>query len=260
MLDLISFLTQIPVREGIKIEVVAARSYLFPFVALLIGLPVAVVAFLAFGYLGAANEIAALLTLLALYLVTGLIHLDGLADFFDGLLAPGSKGDKIRAMRDDKTGIAGLFATILLLLVSLFAVESIGAGLTATTFTFNFISLYDFASVFVIAEVSAKLGMNTCMVLGKGFDDNEGLGALFIQSFSPRKYMSTLLSAMLLALLFTVFTTSVRVFLVFTGIVVACLVSYVAIKKLGVISGDIMGASNELARCTTLLLWAILFT
>ena len=258
MLDLISFLTQIPVRKKVKIEVVTARSHLFPFVALLIGLLVAVVAFLAFGYLGAATEIAALLTLLAIYLVTGLIHLDGLADFFDGLLAPGSKGDKIRAMKDDKMGIAGLFATILVLLVSLFAVESIGAGLTATAFTFNFISLYDFASVFIIAEVSAKLSMNTCMVLGKGFDDNEGLGALFIRSFSPWKYMSALLSALLIALLFTVFTTSIRFFFMFTGIVVAFFVSYVAKKKLGVISGDIMGASNELARCTTLLLWAIL--
>jgi len=258
MLDLISFLTQIPVRKEVKIEVVTARSYLFPFVALLIGLLVAVVAFLSFGYLGAANEIAALLTLLSIYLVTGLIHLDGLADFFDGLLAPGSKGDKIRAMKDDKMGIAGLFATILVLLVSLFAIESIGAGLTAAAFTFNFVSFYDFASVFIIAEVSAKLSMNTCMVLGKGFADNEGLGALFIRSSSPRKYMSALLSAMLIALLFTVFTTSVRFFIVFTGIIVAFFVSHVAKKKLGVISGDVMGASNELARCTTLLIWALL--
>jgi adenosylcobinamide-GDP ribazoletransferase len=258
MLDLISFLTQIPIRKGVKIEVVAARSYLFPFVALLIGLLVAVVAFLSFGYLSAANEIAALLTLLAIYLVTGLIHLDGLADFFDGLLAPGSKGDKIRAMKDDKMGTGGLFATIIVLLVSLFAIKTIGAGLTTAAFTFNFISFYDFASIFIIAEVSAKLSMNTCMVLGKGFADNEGMGALFIRSFSPWRYMSALLSAMLIALLFTVFTTSVRFFIMFTGIVVAFVVSYVAKKKLGVISGDIMGASNELARCTTLLLWALL--
>jgi len=36
MLDLISFLTQIPVTKGTKIEEVAARSYLFPFAALII--------------------------------------------------------------------------------------------------------------------------------------------------------------------------------------------------------------------------------
>ncbi len=36
MLDLISFLTQILVRKDVKIEEVAAKSYLFPFAALII--------------------------------------------------------------------------------------------------------------------------------------------------------------------------------------------------------------------------------
>jgi adenosylcobinamide-GDP ribazoletransferase len=255
MRDLISFLTQIPVGKDIKIEAVTAQSYLFPFVGLVIGFLVAAVAFLAFGYSGAAPEIAALLTLLAFYLLTGLIHLDGLADFFDGLMAPGSKRDKVRAMKDDNLGTAGLFATILVLLVSLFAIEIIGADLAATVSGFNFVSFYTFASMFIIAEVSAKLSMNTCMVLGKGFDGHEGLGALFIQSFSPRKYLAALLSTVFIAFLFTV---SACFLIVLTGIVVAFLVSSVAKRKLGVMSGDIMGASNELARSATLLLWALL--
>ncbi|RZN38713.1 MAG: adenosylcobinamide-GDP ribazoletransferase [Methanophagales archaeon ANME-1-THS] len=255
MRDLISFLTQIPVGKDITIEAVTARSYLFPVVGLVIGLPVAVVAFLAFGCSGVAPEIAALLTVLALYLVTGLIHLDGLADFFDGLMAPGSTRDKVRAMKDDNLGTAGLFATILVLLVSLFAIEIIGAELAATASGFTFVSFYTFASVFIIAEVSAKLSMNTCMVLGMSCDRHEGLGALFIQAFSPRKYLAALLSAVFIAFLFTL---SVRLLIVLTGIVVAFLVSSVARQKLGVMSGDIMGASNELARSATLLLCALL--
>jgi adenosylcobinamide-GDP ribazoletransferase len=242
----------------IKIEAVTAQSYLFPCVGLVIGLPVAMVAFLAFGYLHAAPEIAALLTLLALYLVTGLIHLDGLADFFDGLMAPGSKSDKVRAMKDNNLGTAGLFATIFVLLISSFAIEIIGADLASAAFGCNFVSFYTFASVFILAEVSAKLSMNTCMVLGKGFDGHEGLGARFIQSSSPRKYLTALLSAVLIAFLFTV-SVPFRFLIVLTGIVVACLVSFIAKRKLGVMTGDIMGASNELARSTTLLLlWALL--
>jgi len=255
MRDLISFLTQIPVGKDIKIEAVTAQSYLFPVVSLVIGVPVALVAFLAFGYLGAAPEIAALLTLLALYLITGLIHLDGLSDFFDGLMAPGSKRDKVRAMKDHNMGVAGLCATFFVLLLSLFAIETIGADLAAAAFGFNFISFYTFASAFIIAEVSAKLSMNTCMVLGKRFDGHEGLGALFIRSSSPRKYLAALLSALLIAFFFT---ASVRFLIVLTGIVIAFLVSSIAKKKLGVMSGDVMGASNELARSATLLLWALL--
>lgn len=258
MLDLISFLTQIPVREHVQIEEVKAQSYLFPFVGVVIGFVVAVVAFGAFGLLGTATEIAAVLTLLALYLVIGLLHLDGLADFFDGVMAPGSKEDKRRAMKDNDTGIAGLFAVLLVLLLSLFAIETVCADLTAAAgFTFDFGSFYGFAGVFVIAEVAAKLSMNTCLILGKGYGSVEGLGSQFIQAASPLKYGGALLSAVAVALLFT-FSFSFSFVLVFTGVIVAFVVSSIAKRKFGAVSGDVVGASNELARCATLLIMAVL--
>jgi adenosylcobinamide-GDP ribazoletransferase len=256
MLDLISFLTQIPVRRNVKIDAVTAKSHLFPIVGVVIGLVVAVVAFAAFGLLGAAPEIAALLTLLALYLVTGLLHLDGLADFFDGVMAPGSHEDKRRAMKDNTVGIAGLFAVLLVLLLSLFAVEAVGADLTAAAaFNFDFPSFYGFAALFVIAEVAAKLSMNTCLVLGKASRSAEGLGSQFIRSASPLNYLVALLSAVIFAVLLTF---SFRFVLVFTGIVVAVMVSSIAKRKFGAVSGDVVGASNELARCATLLIFAVL--
>ena len=255
MLDLISFLTQIPVRRNVKIEEVKAKSYLFPFVGVLIGFVVAVVAFAAFGLFGATTEISALLTLLALYLVTGLLHLDGLADFFDGVMAPGSREAKRRAMKDNNIGIAGVFAVVLVLLLSLFAIEAVGAELTAAAFSFDFLAFYGFAAVFVIAEVAAKLSMNTCLVLGKGSRSVEGLGSQFIQSSSPLKYGGALLSAVIVAVLVTF---SVRFVLVFMGVIVAVAVSSIAKRKFGAVSGDVVGASNELARCATLLLFAVL--
>lgn len=268
MLDIISFLTQIPVRKETEIEEVAARSYLFPFAALVIGLLVSVTAFVSFKFLVSATEIAALLTLLAIYIVTGLMHLDGLADFFDGLMASGDRKEKIKAMKDEKMGIAGLFAAISTLLLSLFAIKTVCADFTEATFNFDLVSFYYFAlafielaSVFVIAEVSAKISMNTCMLLGKGFDVEggmgQGMGALFIRSSSPLNYVSALLSSVFISLLFTF---SFRFFIVFTGVIVAFFISYGAIKEFGAVSGDIMGASNELARCATLLIWAILFS
>ena len=255
MLDIISFLTQIPVKIEVKIEAVAAKSYLFPFVALLIGLPVAVVAFVAFEYLVSAPEIAALLVLLAIYLVTGLLHLDGLTDFFDGIMTSGSRSEKRRAMKDEKIGIAGLFAAVFVILLSFFAIETVCIGLTKAAHSFDLLTFYHFASVFIIAEVSAKISMNTCILLGKGSDANEGIGALFMNSCSKSKYTVALVSSMLIALIFTAF--SFRFFIVFTGIAVAIFVSYIAKNKFGAISGDVIGASNELARCATLLILAI---
>jgi len=252
MLDIISFLTQIPIRKEVKLEEVAAKTYLFPFAAVLIGLLVSVVAFVSFRFL--ATGIASLLTLLALYLISGLIHLDGVADFFDGIMARGSRSEKRKAMKDVKIGIAGLFAVIFVLLASLFAIETV----CATTFNFDFCAFYTFASVFIIAEVSAKLSMNTCMIVGKGFEGVGGMGTLFIRSSTRSRYVVALLSSAFIALMCTIFTDPFRFFIVFTGIVVAFVVVWIAKNKFGAVSGDVIGASNELARCVTLLILAIL--
>ncbi|MGB7000911.1 MAG: adenosylcobinamide-GDP ribazoletransferase [Halobacteriota archaeon] len=252
MLDIISFLTQIPIRKEVKLEEVAAKTYLFPFAAVLIGLLVSVVAFVSFRFL--ATGIASLLTLLAIYLISGLIHLDGVADFFDGIMARGNRSEKRKAMKDVKIGIAGLFAVIFVLLVSLFAIETV----CATTFNCDLYSFYTFASVFIIAEVSAKISMNTCMIVGKGFEGVGGMGALFIRSSTGSRYVVALLSSVFIALICTIFTDPFRFFIVFTGIVVAFVVVWIAKKKFGAVSGDVIGASNELARCVTLLILAIL--
>ena len=254
MLDIISFLTQIPIRKEVKLEEVAAKTYLFPFAAVLIGLLVSVVAFVSFRFF--VPVIASLLTLLAIYLITGLIHLDGVADFFDGIMARGSRSEKRKAMKDVKIGIAGLFAVIFVLLASLFAIETV----CATTFNFDFCAFYTFASVFIIAEVSAKLSMNTCMIVGKRVEDGGGMGTLFIRSSTGSRYVVALLSSAFIALICTIFTDPFRFFIVFTGIVVAFFVVWIAKKKFGAVSGDVIGASNELARCVTLLILAILLS
>lgn len=251
MLDIISFLTQIPVRKEVRIEKVAAKSYLFPFVALLIGGLISGMAFLSFGFLLLPAEIAALLTLLSIYLITGLMHLDGLADFFDGVMAGGSRREKIKAMKDEKIGISGLFAAIVILLLNLFCIKTICSGTT----------VHDFARVFIIAEVSAKLSMNTCMFFGKGFKEGirggmgEGMGDSFIRSVTNSKYAVALLSSILISFIFT--KASFLFLSVLTGIIVAVFMSYVAKNNFGMVSGDVMGASNELARCVTLLVFVL---
>ena len=258
MLDLISFLTQIPIRKAVRLDSVIEQSYLFPFVAALIGLVVAGVAVITFGALTASTELAAVLTLLALYLLTGLLHLDGLADFFDGLMTPGTAEDKRRAMKDTRLGIGGLFATLAVLLVSIFAIEVIGARITTTSFDHPLAAYYALAGVFVVAEVSAKLSMLTCMTLGRGrgFTTVEGLGAHFVRALTPQKYLAALISAVIIAI---IFMTSVWCVTVLTGIVVAVVVAQVARVNFGAVSGDVLGTANELARCATFFVWALLY-
>ncbi len=62
-----------------------------------------------------------ILAVLALYLTIGLLHLDGLADWADGIMVKGDRERKVRAMKDLNTGIAGVFAVVTVLLLQVYA-------------------------------------------------------------------------------------------------------------------------------------------
>jgi len=247
MRAIIAFLTRIPIPAGkeLRIEEVAALSYLFPLVALIIAIPLTIIAILLFRVVSPA--MAALLTLVSLYLITGLMHLDGLADFFDGLMAGGSREQRIKAMKDEKIGIAGLFATFVVLMLNFIAIKEI--------------MVHDFSyPVFIIAELAAKLSMNTCMLAGKRFqsdtDTGWGMGVLFIKSCTLRGYLIALACSLLLASIPPISRAyPLRVFSLFIGIMVAIIISYIGGAKFGRVSGDMMGASNEIARTAVLLIW-----
>ncbi len=240
----LGFLTQLPLDKGARIEDIAARCYLFPVAALAIALPLTLLALLLFHYLDGA--IAAMLTLIALYLLTGLLHLDGVADFFDGMMAGGSKERRIRAMKDARIGIAGLFASFVILISSYIAIREAGGFLYPAL---------------LIAEVSAKLGMNTCMLTGRRFEHGWGTGALFVESCTPVRYLIALACSILIVSVSTFFMPlilAIGIFSLGIGIIVSITISVTGAFKFGTVSGDMMGAANEITRTSVLILWAIL--
>jgi adenosylcobinamide-GDP ribazoletransferase len=111
------FLTRLPFRAQAACERDLGRSVaFFPVVGLALGVLLAGGAFVARGHLPTPLVAAALVALLAW--LTGGLHLDGLADVFDGL--SGGHGDRTRVlaiMRDARIGAHGAAALFLLLLV-----------------------------------------------------------------------------------------------------------------------------------------------
>jgi adenosylcobinamide-GDP ribazoletransferase len=90
---------------------------LAPAVGVLAGLPAAAVALLARAA-GAGDAVAAVLALLVLALVTGGLHLDGLADTVDGLAAARAGRDRaLEVMRRGDVGPLGAAALVLVLLL-----------------------------------------------------------------------------------------------------------------------------------------------
>lgn len=238
----ISFLSTLPVKEG-RIEEIAKGFWLFPVVGLIIGSLVYVACLLSFKVF--PENIASLVTLTSLYLITGLIHLDGLADFSDGLMANGDVNRKIAAMKDVKVGISGTFFLLIILLFNLYSIREICSTETGLMLGF-------FAAI-VISEVSAKLGMCTILVSGEGI--GSGIGSTFIDNVSKKMYPIAVVISIILAIL----VSDYHMFLtVFAGACTSFLILYLADKSFGGINGDVIGATNEIARTVTLILWVVL--
>src|SRR5207244_542235 len=72
--------------------------------------------------------LAALLTLTAWKLLTGGLHLDGLADCLDGLMGR-DREHRLSIMRDSRIGVFGAVGLILILLLELTALAGLPAGL-----------------------------------------------------------------------------------------------------------------------------------
>ncbi|EHQ52175.1 MULTISPECIES: adenosylcobinamide-GDP ribazoletransferase [Ectothiorhodospira] len=113
------FLTRFPVSWNSPTDEEVGRSMLYyPLVGLLMGLPLAALAW-ALG----EGVLAAALIVTAWVLLTGLLHMDGLADTADAWI--GGLGDRERTleiMKDPRCGPAGVTALILLVLVKFAAV------------------------------------------------------------------------------------------------------------------------------------------
>ena len=229
----LGFLTTIPV--GISMEGLAAlgkRLYLFPVIGSVIGVLMGCAGYLFELFL--PSQVASVVIIVSLYYLTGINHLDGLADFGDGVVAHGSREKKIGAMRDVSLGIGGVvFCAIVIL--GLFA--AINEMLTDI-----------FLVAMIAAEVSAKQAMLTISAFGKSI--HPGLGSIMIDDTGFREFAIGL--AFSIAVCWVAFGDTGLLML---GVAIGF--SFVALatanRNFGGISGDVIGATNEIARLVALL-------
>lgn len=119
----LGFLSLIPVgdvREG-KLE---KSLYTFPFVGLLIGSITVAVGFGAHYLLAPPLHVVAIL--ISASILSGGLHLDGLADTFDGLCSWRSRSEKLKIMKDSRIGVMGALALIFVLLSKFVALSALG--------------------------------------------------------------------------------------------------------------------------------------
>jgi len=129
LLMAIGFLTRIPVPASVFDDTQGKERSLawYPLVGLLIGL---LLHLLQWGMQGWSPLLVATLLLSAWVVITGALHLDGLADSADAWI--GGIGDRERTlaiMKDPRCGPAGVVALVLVLLVKFAALASAPMGM-----------------------------------------------------------------------------------------------------------------------------------
>lgn len=205
--------------------------YLFPVVGLVIGGLIAAAACLA-GYL-LPQALVAVVVIIATYRVCGINHIDGLADFGDGVMAHGSAEKKVQAMKDVSLGTGGAVFIAVLILATFAILSSIPSPLLPLAI--------------VGAEVSAKQSMVSFAAFSRSLQ--KGFGQIMIERTSLGQFaaglaISSLLSTALLgplglAMLAVSQATSIYIVLV-------------ARRNFGGGTGDCIGATNEICRAMAL--------
>ncbi len=216
------------------------RGYLYPLVGGVLG---SFLGLLGFGLSYLPAFIGAGLGLLGYYLIGGIIHADGLADFSDALAAGGGHDERREVMKDEQTGAAGLVGiTIVNLLLFSTLVELFSLGRPLTVFL-----------VILAGEVLSKETMLSLLFFGRSA--HEGLGSTFMEEVDLFDLaLGTVLTGASLALF-----RSPWAFLAF-GVVVVLVPLFIRLGSgvIGGVNGDITGAGGEFARPLGMILLVLL--
>lgn len=237
------FLSTIPVgitMEGL--DELVKRSYLQTFAGVVLGIMIGAFAFITETVLPA--PISAVLIMAFIYYLTGLNHLDGLADFGDGATAHGSLEKKLKALKDVSLGIGGVGYAALTLLALYASISSLQAE--AIFFSDN--AAFIVAVSLLVAEIGAKQAMLTIAAFGKPI--HEGLGSMIINSTTFPKYVvSFILGAVASVLAFG----SIGAIGYVAAIVASFVILNISNRHFKGVNGDCIGTANEIARVIVLI-------
>ncbi|ADJ15938.1 adenosylcobinamide-GDP ribazoletransferase [Halalkalicoccus jeotgali] len=171
--------------------------------------------------------------LLGVYLLTGINHADGVADLGDAAVVHGGPEKRRDAMHDTTTGVGAILA-----------LGTVLVGLALAGLALAALPLAVAAGIVLAAEVGAKFGIALLCCLGD--PAHEGLGSQFADH-APRALLGPLAATLPVAVL------SLPAFASVCGAgLAAVVVGRWANRRLGGVSGDVLGAANEIGRVLAL--------
>lgn len=174
----------------------------------------------------------------ALVVATRGLHLDGLADTFDGLGAGGDRERVLRIMDDSHTGVFGVAAIVLVLSIKAQALQSVGDGRWRALLMAPLLSRWAMV-LFAYRSTAAK----------------EGLGSMFIANMEARQFLSAAFVTLFLAV---AIQPIIGIALMAGVTVFALLCKFYFHRRLGGVTGDTFGAVEELSESSVMIAIALI--
>jgi len=232
-----SFLTIIP-SNNTNLETVARYMHVFPIIGIAIGLLIGSIGFGLSFFL--EPLIVALLVVASIAIITGIHHTDGLADFADGLMTRGTKEKKRNAMKDLSTGSAGIVSVVL-------SIVGVIIALSLTTG-------YELFQAILLSEILAKFSMVLMASIGKSAA--AGSNSPFMQIMKDKRRLTA--AGVITIIPLVVIGGTVGLLLFGASIGITLFLLGLSTRSFGGITGDVLGATNELTRLSSLLIFVSL--
>lgn len=233
-----SFLTRLPLHrnDGHAPNMSAAVPW-FAVVGLLLGLIQGGI--YAGLYEVSTPTIAAAVSAAVLGQITGAFHHDGLADMADAFGGGWTPEQRLEILKDSRLGTYGVTALIFVIIVEIAALSAL-AGWLAVAAT-------------VAAHTVSRAVASFMMIIARPARDS-GLGVDYLNGLSrPSVIGSSLLVAAGAVVLFGVVALPV----IFGAYGSGALIVRLSINKIGGISGDVLGAIQQIAKIITLVIIVI---
>ncbi len=181
--------------------------------------------------------VASFLALLSIIILTGGLHIDGLADTFDGFMSNRDEEKTLDIMKDSRIGAFGVLAIVLLILFKLILINSI----------------VDLPLSLVLSLTNSRLVV-AYIISYKKNARSTGLGEMFHKS-NPKKLMVLFLVIYIIVLFILKPTYLIPLLITF---LLGEYMSLVAYKKIGGLTGDVYGGIIELGDVVSLLgFWGV---
>ena len=234
LLGAVSFLTRVPVGGGIREAGELAGSVpWFPVVGAGVGLAEAGV------YAGARMLlpplVAAGLAVVAGILLTGAFHEDGLGDTADALAGGTDRDSTVRILKDPRLGTFGVLAVAASLLLRVAAVAALPPAAAV-------------AALPAAGALSRAVAVATMTVLPAAADT--GLGASYVRALSRPRALAGAAAGLMVAV---ALLGMAALWAAAAAGLVAVLLGRLAVRRIGGVTGDVLGAVQQLGEVLVLL-------